>query len=195
MKLASLEENVMSKCKKLIILFAGIAIAPFTYANDQLSIDASIIIPKEEVDSTLLQGLSNIAGDRSVSDIVVRHIDVGEEYLGVSVVQRDKVDVRETETGIAHIALDEIYYIVAGEGTMVTGGQFNDPTEISSALLGDMLRGEILGGTLQPVKVGDIAIIPKGMPHGWHEIKTDKISYIIFRADPTEEMAIKNNPD
>ena len=107
--------------------------------------------------------------------------------------QRGRVDIRETETGIAHINLDEIYYIVAGEGTMVTGGQFNDPSEINSALLGSMLRGEIVGGALQPVKVGDIAIIPKGMPHGWHEITTDTISYIIFRADPTEEMLIKNS--
>ena len=41
----------------------------------------------------------------------------------MSVVQRDKVEVSDTETGIAHIALDEIYYIVAGQGTMVTGGQ------------------------------------------------------------------------
>ena len=183
----------MSKFIKLSVFFAGIAIAPFIYTNEQLSIDASVIIPKEEVDSTLLQGLSNIARDRSVSDIVVRHIDVGEEYLGVSVVQRDRVDIRETETGIAHINLDEIYYIVAGEGTMVTGGQLNDPSEINSALLGSMLRGEIVGGALQPVKVGDIAIIPQGMPHGWHEITTDTISYIIFRADPTEEMFIKNS--
>ena len=167
----------------------------FLSADDQSNINASIIITKEEVDATLLEGLSRIAGDRTISDIVVRHIDVGEEYLGVSVVQRDKVEVSDTETGIAHIALDEIYYIVAGEGTMVTGGQFIDPTEINSNLLGSMLRGEIVGGTLQPVKVGDIAIIPKGMPHGWHEIKTDTISYIIFRADPTEEMEIKNSSD
>ena len=77
----------------------------------------------------------------------------------------------------------------------MTGGHFNDPSKINSELLGGMLRGEIVGGTLQPVKVGDIAIIPKGMPHGWHEIKTDTISYIIFRTDPTEEMGIKNSAD
>ena len=181
--------------KTLFALFIWFSSFTFIYADDHLSVSASVIIPKEEVDATLLEGLSRIAGDRSISDIVVRHIDVGEEYLGVSVVQRDKVEVSDTETGIAHIALDEIYYIVAGQGTMVTGGQFKVPTKISSDLLGGMLRGEIVDGTLQPVKVGDIAIIPKGMPHGWHEITTDTISYIIFRADPTEEMAIKNSSD
>ncbi len=186
----------MNNLKKTVLtLFIWLSSFTFIYADDHSSVNASVIIPKEEVDSTLLEGLSRIAGDRSISDIVVRHIDVGEEYLGVSVVQRDKVEVSDTETGIAHIALDEIYYIVAGQGTMVTGGHFKDPTKINSDLLGSMLRGEIVDGILQPVKVGDIAIIPKGMPHGWHEITTDTISYIIFRADPTEEMNIKNTAE
>ena len=157
--------------------------------------DGSFVIPKAEVNETLLQGLTNLAEGRTVSDIVVRHVDVGEEYLGVSVVQRSKVEPRENETGIAHVDLDEIYYIVAGEGTMVTGGGFVDPTEINSNLLGSMLRGEIKDGVLQRVEVGDIAIIPKGMPHGWHEITSDTISYIIFRGDPNEVMQIKNSAD
>ena len=100
--------------KTVLILFIWISSCTFTYADDHSGVSASVIIPKEEVDATLLEGLSRIAGDRSISDIVVRHIDVGEEYLGVSVVQRDRVEVSDTETGIAHIALDEIYCIVAG---------------------------------------------------------------------------------
>lgn len=154
----------------------------------------SVIMPKEEVDATLAQGLANLAEGRNVSDIVMRHIDVGEENMGVSVVQRSKVENNGVETGIAHVHLDEIYYVVAGEGTMVTGGEFVDPSSSSSSLLGPMLRGEIQGGVLQHVKPGDIAIIPKGMPHGWHEITTDTISYIIFRGDPAKVMAIKDEP-
>ena len=73
--------------------------------------DGSFVIPKAEVNETLLQGLTNLAEGRTVSDIVVRHVDVGEEYLGVSVVQRSKVEPRENETGIAHVDLDEIYYL------------------------------------------------------------------------------------
>ena len=154
----------------------------------------SALMTKEEVEATLAQGLANLAAGQTVSDIVMRHIDVGEEYMGVSVVQRSKVDVSEAETGIAHVGLDEIYYIVAGEGTMVTGGEFIDMQTSNSDLLGPMQRGVIKGGVLQKVKPGDIAIIPKGMPHGWHEITTDAISYIIFRGDPSEVMQIKTTP-
>jgi len=185
----------MNKILTRISVLAFVMNLSSAFADHHLTTDASVIIPKEEVDSTLLQGLANIAEGRSVSDIVVRHIDVGEEHLGVSVVQRDKVEIRETETGIAHVDLDEIYYIVAGAGTMITGGNFTNPTETNSSLLGPMLRGEITGGTRQPVKVGDIAIIPKGMPHGWHEITSDTISYIIFRGDPNKVMQIKNSAE
>jgi hypothetical protein len=86
----------------------------------------STIIPKREVNEVLLRGLDNLAGGGAVSDIVVRHLDVGDENMGVSVVQRSKVEVRDTITGIAHPDLDEIYYIVSGTGTMVTGGEFVD---------------------------------------------------------------------
>lgn len=155
----------------------------------------STIMSKAEVDATLEQGLANLASGRTVSDIVMRHIGVGEENMGVSVVQRSKVEANGVETGIAHTDLDEIYYIVAGEGTMVTGGEFVDKQTSVSSLLGPMERGEIRGGVLQKVKPGDIAIIPKGMPHGWHEMTTDTISYIIFRGDPNKVMDIKTTAD
>ncbi|MEO2197427.1 MAG: cupin domain-containing protein [bacterium] len=152
----------------------------------------STIISKREVNEVLLQGLDNLAGGGSVSDIVVRHLNVGEENIGVSVVQRTKVEVRDTITGIAHPDLDEIYYIVSGTGTMVTGGEFVDKQSNVSQLLGPMDRGELRGGVLQYVEPGDIAIIPKGMPHAWHKIDTDAISYIIFRGDPNKVMDTKN---
>ncbi|MBL4580609.1 MAG: hypothetical protein JKY29_02230 [Gammaproteobacteria bacterium] len=155
----------------------------------------STIMSKAEVDATLKQGLANLAAGRTISDIVMRHIGVGEENMGVSVVQRSKVEANGIESGIAHTDLDEIYYIVAGEGTMVTGGEFVDKQTSVSSLLGPMERGEIRGGVLQKIMPGDIAIIPKGMPHGWHEITTDTISYIIFRGDPNKVMNIKTSAE
>ena len=152
------------------------------------------IITKAEADAVLQQGLANLAKGSAVSDIVVRHIDAGEEFVGVSVVQRAKVTFTGTHTGIAHPTLDETYYIVAGSGTMVTGGEFANKQSSVSDLLGPMERGEIRGGVLQFVEPGDIAIIPKGMPHGWHEMDTDTISYIIFRGDPDKVMQEKYTP-
>lgn len=182
----------MKTIKRMLCVMAVSAYCMSGSAADE---GGSTIMTKEEVDATLKQGLDNLASGRTVSDIVMRHIGVGEENMGVSVVQRSKVEANGVETGIAHVNLDEIYYIVAGEGTMVTGGEFVDKQTSVSSLLGPMERGEIRGGVLQKVKPGDIAIIPKGMPHGWHEMTTDTISYIIFRGDPDKVMEIKNSVD
>ncbi len=175
--------------RRLLIcsLFLSLVAGTTALAQD----GGSTIIPKREVNEVLLRGLDNLAAGRSVSDIVVRHLDVGDEHLGVSVVQRSKVEVRDNVTGIAHPDLDEIYYVLSGTGTMITGGEFVDVQTSDSALLGPMERGAIRGGVLQYVEPGDIAIIPKGMPHAWHKIDTDSISYIIFRGDPHKVMDVK----
>ena len=150
------------------------------------------IIPKREVNEVLLQGLDRLATGRPGSDLVVRHVSVGEENLGVSVVQRSKVEVRDTIIGPAHTHVDEVYYIVSGTGTMVTGGELVNKESSVGGLLGPRDRGEIRGGVLQYVEPGDIAIIPKGTPHGWHKIDTDLITYIIVRSDPNKVMDLKN---
>ncbi|MGB4249014.1 MAG: cupin domain-containing protein [Pseudohongiellaceae bacterium] len=149
------------------------------------------LLPKEEVEQVFQQGLARLAEGRTVSDIVARHINVGEEYMGVSVVQRSKKDIGTDSASISHVDLDEIYYIVTGEGTMITGGTMPGAEATTSELLGNGHRGTITGGVLQKMRPGDIAIIPKGMPHGWHEITTDSIGYLIFRADPNKVMQEK----
>ena len=55
----------------------------------------------------------------------------------------------DSASGIAHPDLDEIYYIVSGTGTMVTGGEFVDMESSISSLLDPMERGEIRGGVEQ----------------------------------------------
>ena len=174
--------------KTLIIAFSLLVTYP-ALADDH----GSTIIPGREVNEVLLRGLDNLAKGGAVSDIVVRHLDVGNENLGVSVVQRSKVEVGTNTNGIAHPDLDEIYYIVSGTGTMITGGEFVNMQSSVSSLLGPMNRGEMRNYEYQYVEPGDIAIIPKGMPHGWHKIDTENISYIIFRADPNKVMELKED--
>ena len=112
-------------------------------SSNSIADDGASIIPVREINEVLLKGLDNIAEGRSVSDIVVRHLNVGEENFGVSVVQRDQVEVRDEILGISHPDLDEIYYIVAGTGTMMTGGDLTDRQSSVSALLGPIDRGMI----------------------------------------------------
>ena len=94
-------------------------------------------------------------------------------------------------TGIAHVKLDEIYYVVSGSGTLVTGGMLDDKQVTQGRLLGPTERGRMRGGESRLMNPGDIAIIPKGVAHAWSEITTDTIDYLVFRNDPEKVMQLK----
>jgi len=88
---------------------------------------------------------------------------------------------------IAHDMQTEGYLIISGSGTMLTGGKIyngrksgpND--EVTTTLNGPSCSGTAYGNvTRKQVKVGDIIIIPAGVPHGWTGI-TDEVTYLSFR--------------
>ena len=91
-------------------------------------------------------------------------------------------------SGLYHAGQTEGYYIVSGEGMIVTGGHIvNGRTsapdaEVTTTLNGPSCSGRIGGNDVvkRMVKTGDIVIIPAGVPHGWAEIK-DHVDYLSFR--------------
>jgi hypothetical protein len=93
-----------------------------------------------------------------------------------------------TGGGIAHDSQTEGYLIISGGGTLVTGGKImngrkSGPTnEVTTTLNGPSCSGAIVGSDVvkKVVKVGDIIIIPAGVPHGWTDI-TDHVDYLSFR--------------
>ena len=93
-----------------------------------------------------------------------------------------------TPTGLYHESQTEGYYIVSGAGTMVTGGHIVNGrksaanAEVTTTLNGPSCSGSIMGPDVvtRDVKVGDIIIIPAGVPHGWSTIP-DHVDYLSFR--------------
>ena len=93
-----------------------------------------------------------------------------------------------TPTGLYHESQTEGYYIISGAGTMVTGGKVLNGrksapnAEVTTTLNGPSCSGAIVGPdvVLREVKVGDIIIIPAGVPHGWTTIP-DHVDYLSFR--------------
>ena len=90
--------------------------------------------------------------------------------------------------GIAHDQQTEGYLIIGGAGTMVTGGHIMNgrrsgpESEVTKVLNGPSCSGTIVGADAvrRDVKVGDIVIIPAGVPHGWANIP-DHVDYLSFR--------------
>jgi mannose-6-phosphate isomerase-like protein (cupin superfamily) len=94
-------------------------------------------------------------------------------------------------TGIAHDGQTETYIIISGGGTLVTGGKIVNgrrsapDSQVTQVLNGPSCSGVITGDDVvrRVVKVGDIIIIPAGLPHGWTDIG-DHVDYLSVRPDP-----------
>jgi mannose-6-phosphate isomerase-like protein (cupin superfamily) len=96
-----------------------------------------------------------------------------------------------TASGIAHDGQTETYIIISGGGTLVTGGKIVNgrrsapESQVTQVLNGPSCSGPIVGDDVvkKVVKVGDIIIIPAGVPHGWEAIG-DHVDYLSVRPDP-----------
>ena len=96
-----------------------------------------------------------------------------------------------TASGIAHDGQTETYIIISGGGTLVTGGRVVNgrrsapDSQVTQVLNGPSCSGPIVGDDVvkRVVKVGDIIIIPAGVPHGWEAIG-DHVDYLTVRPDP-----------
>ncbi len=94
-------------------------------------------------------------------------------------------------TGIAHDHQTETYIITSGAGTLVTGGSILNgrksapESSVTTTLNGPSCSGVIGGAGVvsRDVKVGDIIIIPAGVPHGWSRVP-DHVDYLSIRPDP-----------
>lgn len=119
-----------------------------------------------------------------ISDLPMRVAAVGGYNVGVYGVFRPK---SLPGGAIRHqTSVTEIYYMLEGTGTLVTGGKLVDErsTGISPNTKRPNFGGSAIeGGIARKVVPGDVIIIPGNLPHWWSALDTD-IRYLIYRPDP-----------
>jgi mannose-6-phosphate isomerase-like protein (cupin superfamily) len=119
-----------------------------------------------------------------ISDRAIRVADVGGYKVGVYGVLRPQAS---SGAAIRHqTSVTEVYYMVEGTGTLVTGGTIVDERSTgNSPLTGrpNFAGSGIEGGVTRRVGPGDIVIIPGNSPHWWSSLDSD-IKYLIYRPDP-----------
>ena len=106
----------------------------------------------------------------------------------------------ETPPGVAalHHKVSEVYHVMDGSATLVTGGKIVDMKERpadtrdpSCCEDGPSASGpSIAGGVTQHIKAGDVVIIPAGIPH-WFSKIDGSITYVVVRFDPNKILAPK----
>ena len=129
------------------------------------------------------------------SDTPIRMIDTTGAHVGIGVVYR--AQGASPSGSSSHDKVTEVYQIVEGAGTLVTGGEIVNPQRRDSAgeLVGQVNGPGVSGtairdGHAQEVGPGDVIIIPAGTPH-WFSHVNQAITCTVVRVDPAGIVALK----
>src|SRR5215469_5247280 len=118
----------------------------------------------------------------SVMDQQIRVVDMGKYNVGVGVLHRA---AKAKQTAIEHAQVTEVYHIIDGSGTFVTGGTMVDPTASPAdgttvkILVGPSTNGaSIRGGQSRKIGPGDVIVIPPGVAHWFSAVESD-MNYLV----------------
>ena len=154
------------------------------YAPDVNYSLPSVVVTAEEIEATKKEMLA-----KNTIDVAIRMAETGGPRVGVSLVYRVK---GPGNAPVVHDYVSEVYQILEGSGTLVTGGKIVDATRrAESGVNGPGFSGkDVQGGVSKRLKKGDMVLIPAGTPHKWSEVE-EFMSYTVVRVDPNRIVPLK----
>lgn len=145
-----------------------------SFAQDTPAPGLAAIVTAEQLSAQLSR---SVAGN--ILDTKLNETSVKGGLVRVGIVHRSAPETR----ALIHDELTEIYQILEGTGTLVTGGSMENQRAVSDPPnLGDTPSYFVtqVGGDVQEVGPGDVVILPAGVPHRFSALE-GTISYIIYR--------------
>jgi mannose-6-phosphate isomerase-like protein (cupin superfamily) len=135
------------------------------------------IISADEIAATLKQSIATNTVDQPIKLAQVP----GGHKASLALLRRTKAET----SALIHDYVTEIYQIVEGSGTLVTGGSLEDPKESDLTRLnaGMSHTGVHKGGESRKVKAKDVIIVPAGTAHRFSELD-GPIVYLVYRFEP-----------
>jgi mannose-6-phosphate isomerase-like protein (cupin superfamily) len=156
----------------VLMTLQGAAPMPPTAAVDVTAADIRAVIKQAPGDG--------------VMDQQIRVVDMGKYNVAVGVLHRA---AKARQTSISHAQVTEVYYIIDGSGTFVTGGTMTQPTPapadgtVVKILVGPSTNGAaITNGQSRKVGPGDVVIVPPGVAHWFSAMESD-MNYLVVRVD------------
>jgi mannose-6-phosphate isomerase-like protein (cupin superfamily) len=156
----------------MIFLLLSLALT----AAEQPPVTSATYISADEIATTLKQSIAN-----NVVDQPIKAADVPGGKASLAMLRR----VRAETSALIHDHVTEIYQIVEGAGTLVTGGSLGDPkpTDLTRVNAGMSQTGVHRGGESRRVKANDVIIVPAGTAHRFSELD-GPITYLVYRFEP-----------
>ena len=135
------------------------------------------VISAEDIAATLKQSIANNVVDQPIKATEVP----GGHKASLALLRRTKAET----SALIHDYVTEIYEIVEGSGTLVTGGSLDEAkaTDLTRLNAGMSQTGVHKGGESRRVKPKDVIIVPAGMAHRFSELD-GPITYLVYRFEP-----------
>lgn len=144
------------------------------------------------ISATEVEHALHVPSKTGIKDVALRVVPVGGEYnVGIFAVRRTLLDGKLAVDAYQHHDITEVYQVMTGSGTLVTGGTLEQPKELPASdtsvvkLMGPTAQGTAIhGGKSQHIGPGDMVVIPANTPHGFIDLAPEGISYVLVRLDP-----------
>jgi mannose-6-phosphate isomerase-like protein (cupin superfamily) len=150
-------------------------------------------IAKEEIEAYAKKAIAE-----KLTDQQVRDVEIGKSHVGIGVVYRGKLTTPAPESVAEHDLVSEVYHIIEGSATLVTGpdlvGKKRRPADLETVRLFNgpgNNSASIRNGVTHELKPGDVIVIPAGTGH-WFTKIDDHITYLMVRIDPDKVTPIKD---
>ena len=152
-------------------------------------------IPKSELDAYTQRAI-----EHKIVDQQVRSVDIGKAQVGIGMVTRGKLapGAGGAEAVAEHEQVSEVYYIIDGSATLLTGPDLVGAKERPATLVTVREQNgpgfsatSIKDPQTHELKAGDVIIIPAGTGH-WFTKIDDHITYLMVRVDPDKVVPLKS---
>jgi mannose-6-phosphate isomerase-like protein (cupin superfamily) len=179
----------------VLVFLVVIFMADSKVATAQQAVPATSTLPATYVSAEDIQANLKAAPNAATNPQPnVRVVDAGGYNVAVGVLHRPQTPLGGAAV---HFKVTEIYHVMDGAGTLVTGGTMVNPkTRPADAISVRLEDGPgasgtgIEGGETRRIKAGDVVIIPAGVPH-WFSAIEGSITYVVMRVDPNRVIATK----
>jgi mannose-6-phosphate isomerase-like protein (cupin superfamily) len=174
-----------------VLVLAGLLPAAASAQSASTPPRPAVDVTKAMLEAAAKIGAAALKPGVSVSDRNISLADIGAYNVAVAYVTRPATKVPSGRV-LAHDKITEIYYVVSGHGTQVTGTMVDGTKEAGSTTIGPgwSSLSPIKDGRSTTLGPGEMQVIPPGTAHVWTEIADGGIVYMTIRIDPEHVLAL-----